>query len=135
MTQGCSLSFSGLGLGLQHEEVRLKGYSESLLTGTLWDSEMGGRGATFLGSDTIPNREIKGAPRREAPARSSQAHVWGQCLALATTFLSVGSGRQGGPDCGPSSRVAPGAEAGGWRWGGGGAVTTVWNFLLDRCKV
>lgn len=63
---------------LSHKEVRLKGYSKPLLAGTGWDSEMGAGGAAFLGSDTIPNWEIKGAPQREAPTRSSQACVWGQ---------------------------------------------------------
>ena len=79
MTLGQSLSLSGLVHWLvEHREVRLKGYWKSLLAGTCWDSEMGAGGTAFLGSDTIPNWEIKGAPQREAPTGSSQACVWGQ---------------------------------------------------------
>lgn len=83
MTLGRSLSLSGLGLWLAVTHGGQGGETKGLLevsSGwyTLRFPEMGVGGAAFLGSDTIPNREIKGDPQREAPTRSSQACVWGQ---------------------------------------------------------
>lgn len=81
MVLGRSLSLSGLGGWLAATQ---RGETKGLLhVSSGWNTlgfrdGGGGWGAAFLGSDSIPNREIKGAVQREAPTGSSQACVWGQ---------------------------------------------------------
>lgn len=109
---------------------------------------MGAGGAAFLGSDTIPNWEIKGALQREAPTGSSKelqglrlGSVISSCCHLPLPTRS--SGRAGGralwaqqqspPQTGGRSQEPGGKEREGKS--PPGTVTSVWNFLLDRCKV